>query len=101
MSMLSFKRRMFIIPRIRISAGEKGIIYYIAYKMRINELDLHYVLCVFVFDTADDSVKCYFTPTVLSKKSANLVYFHTFVLFISLRFLKNSNCKFKCNPTHS
>ena len=40
--MLSFKRRMLIILRIRISAGQEGIIYYIAYKKKIYQLDLHY-----------------------------------------------------------
>ena len=33
---------MFIIPGIRTSAGQEGIIYYIAYKNRIYVLDLHY-----------------------------------------------------------
>ena len=43
-SMVSFKCRMFIIPGIRISAGQEGIIYmyYITYKKRIYELDLYY-----------------------------------------------------------
>ena len=104
--MLSFKRRIFIIPGIRSSAGQEGIIYYIAYKMRIYYLHLHYVLCrpyVFVLmltNTADDGKNVILHQQFQVKKDQPS-FFNTFVLFTSLKFLNNSHCKFTCNPTHS
>ena len=64
---------MFIIPGIRISAGRKGIIYYIIWEYNY-ELDLHYdyvfptYLFLMLTNKTDDGVKCYFTPTISSQK---------------------------------
>ena len=74
--------------------------------MRINEPDLHYVLCTYLFNKFNNGVKFYFTPikftpTILSKKVPAWFIFNTIVLIISLKYLKTRHCKPQCNSTHS
>ena len=66
-------------------------------RMRINDLDLHYVLCrpyefvLMLTNTTDDGGKCYFIPKISRKKVPTEFILNTFVLIISLKFLKNSH----------